>query len=241
VIMAGNHANIPQIAVTTDFASTHSLHSSDEDRKSPRNSILNEQEQTLSPDSEQCVAAPTTPQSGGLQPVHSRSPSDPAFLSPFVISPPSATGGRMSLDVPPRSPSPSYASSIEGSTMAPPSPTLSTQSSVHFATSVALRDNKPGDGTSSLGLLNTDRSVAKHIRKSSWASSGHSSLDVTEPDHAVNDLSSVSMTLGRVGNLIRRHAPVSSRLGGENGWAVIGVGWEPLRSVSMLDITSFWC
>jgi len=195
--MAGKHTNIPHIAVTTDFSSTHSLHSPDEpDRKSPRNSIFNEQEQTLSPDSEQLVAAPMTTQSGGLQPVHARSPSDPAFLSPFMISPVSATGGRTSLEVPPRSPSPSYTSSIEGSsTVAPPSPTLSTQSSVHFATSVALRDNKPGDGTSSLGLLNTDRSVAKHIRKPSWASSGgHSSLDGTEPDHGIIGLSSVSMT-----------------------------------------------
>jgi Ca2+-transporting ATPase len=189
VIMVGNHTNIPQIAVTIDFAS-----------------ILNEQEQTL-----QFIAAPTTPQSGGLRPVHSRSPSDPVFLSPFVPPP---SGGRMSPDVPPRSPSPSYASSIEGSsTVAPPSPTLSTQSSVHFATSVAPRDNKPRDRTSSLGLLNTE---AKHSRKPSWASSGsRSSLDGTEPNHGVNGLSSVSMTLGQVGNLIRRHAPISNRLSGE--------------------------
>jgi len=49
-----------------------------------------------------------------------------------------------------------------------------------------LRENKPGDGTSSLGLLNNDKSVAKHGRKASWASSGegHSSLEGTEPDHA---------------------------------------------------------
>ena len=188
-IMAGSHPIIPHIAVTTDFSSsTHSLHSSDDD---PRHSmLLNEHEQTLSPQSDQLVA------SGGLQPVRARSPSDPAFLSPFSLSPTSASGGRTSLDVPPRSPSPSASSNDGSSTVAPPSPTLSTQSSVHFATSVALRDNKPGDGTSSLGLLNTDRSVARHGRKPSWASSGegHSSLDGTEPDHGVVGLSSLSMT-----------------------------------------------
>lgn len=71
------------------------------------------------------------------------------------------TGGRTSLDVP-RSPSLSYASSNEGSSMmAPPSPTLFIWSSVHFATS------------------------NKHGRKPSWASSGegHSGLEETEPDH----------------------------------------------------------
>lgn len=71
------------------------------------------------------------------------------------------TGGRTSLDVP-RSPSLSYASSNEGSSMmAPPSPTLFIWSSVHFAMS------------------------NKHGRKPSWASSGegHSSLKETEPDH----------------------------------------------------------
>ena len=52
----------------------------------------------------------------------------------------------------------------------PPSPTLSTASSVHFATSVALRDP---DGSSSLGPLNIDPSLTKmHKRKQSWTSSG---------------------------------------------------------------------
>ena len=163
--MAGNY-KIPHIAVTMDFAPIHSLTSPDEDRKSSRNLIPDEQVQTLSPDSVQFVAAPTTPQSIG-QPVHGRSPSDPAFLSPFLI-PLSTTGRLTSLNVPPCSPLPSYTSSIEGSsTMASPSPILSTPSSVHFATSVVLRDNKPGDGTSSLSFLNTDRSVAKYIRKPS--------------------------------------------------------------------------
>jgi P-type Ca2+ transporter type 2C len=103
----------------------------------------------------------------------------------------------MSLDVPPCLPLPNYTSSIEGSlTIGPPSSTLSTHLSVHFATSVAVRDNKLGDGTSSLRLLNTDRSVAKHIHKPSLATSwGHSSLDRMEPDHDITGLSSVSMTV----------------------------------------------
>ena len=180
--MAGGHPNIPHIAVTTDLASTHSLHSTDDDARPQQNTVvLNDAEQTLSPVSD------LSPLSGGLQSIFARSPRDPAFLSPHLKSP---TSGRLSLDVPPRSPSPSYASSNEGSsTIAPPSPTLSAQSSVHFATSVALRDNKPGDGTSSLGLLHADKSVAKHRRKPSWASSGgQSSLDETEPDHSNSNI-----------------------------------------------------
>jgi P-type Ca2+ transporter type 2C len=187
--MAGN-PNIPHIAVTTDFASTHSLHSDDGNLRRPNSILLDENEQVLSPESEH---SPLTPLSNSLHPFHTRSPSDPGLLSPFSVSPTSATGGRTSLDVPPRSPAPSYTSSNEGSTIVPPSPTLSTQSSVHFATSTALRDNKPGDGNSSLGLLHTDRSVAKHGRKASWASSGegHSSLEGTEPDHGGIGLSSL--------------------------------------------------
>jgi hypothetical protein len=134
--MAGGNPNIPHIAVTTDFASTHSL-------------LVHKA----------CLRPP----------------------SKFTMS---------SLDVRPhsRTPSPSYASSIDGGSIgAPPSPTLSTQSSVHFATSVMLRENKPGDGASSLGLLK-DRSVAKHGRRPSWASSGegHGSLDGTEPNYGAS-------------------------------------------------------
>ena len=175
--------NIPQIALTTDLSSTHSLHSSDtqnfnllsDDIPSPQNIII-----------------PLSSQ-GGLHPVHARSLSDPSLLSPFPLSP-SSPSGRSSLDVP-RSPSPTYASSIEASSIiVPPSPTLSTRSSVHFATSVALRDNKPGDGSTSLNLLNTSH---KHGRKPSWASSGegHSSLEGTEPDHIIlNPLHRVTST-----------------------------------------------
>ncbi|KAF9234118.1 Ca-transporting ATPase [Melanogaster broomeanus] len=100
---------------------------------------------------------------------------------------------RMSLDVPRSlSPSPTFVSSLEGSSFgAPPSPTLSTQSSVQFATSLALRGNKPDErsGISSLNLLTPstpDRAI--HHRKGSIATftsshEGHSSLDETEPDH----------------------------------------------------------
>ena len=169
-------ANIPQIALTTDLASTHSLHSSDGNHEPDVNDDIL---LVTPPDTPSPLAL--NPIHGGLQPVHTRSPSDPTLLSPFSISPISPTG-RSSLDVP-RSPSPSYASSNEGSSIiVPPSPTLSTRSSVHFATSVALRDNKPGDGSTSLTLLNTS---SKHGRKPSWASSGHSSLEGTEPDHGV--------------------------------------------------------
>jgi hypothetical protein len=97
---------------------------------------------------------------------------------------------RLSLDVPPR-PSPSYAPSIdEGSIGVPPSPSLSAESLVHFVTSVVLRENKPRDETSSLGLLN-DKLVAKHGRRPSWASSseGHSSLDGTVPNYGAVSLS----------------------------------------------------
>ncbi|KAF9223507.1 Ca-transporting ATPase [Gyrodon lividus] len=103
----------------------------------------------------------------------------------------------MSLDVPRSlSPSPTFVSSNEGSSFgAPPSPTLSTQSSVQFATSLTLRDNKPDErsGISSLHLLSpsiADR--AAHRRKGSIATfnsshEGHSSLDETEPDHGTSE------------------------------------------------------
>lgn len=69
----------------------------------------------------------------------------------------------------------------------PPSPTLSTQSSVHFAnqTSLALRDNKPEEssGLSSLGLLAP--SSHAHSRRSSNASTigdPRASTEETDPD-----------------------------------------------------------
>ena len=75
--------------------------------------------------------------------------------------------------------------------MAPPSPTLSTHFSAYLATSVVLRDNKPGDGLTFLNILNPN-SANKHGRKPSWASSGgQSSLKGTEPDHSAIGLNTL--------------------------------------------------
>ncbi|OAX36045.1 calcium-translocating P-type ATPase, partial [Rhizopogon vinicolor AM-OR11-026] len=94
-----------------------------------------------------------------------------------------------SLDSRSHSPSPTMYSSNDGASLTiPPSPTLSTQSSVHFATSLSLRDNQPEErnGYTSLHLL-PDR-VSAHHRKASNATftsshEGYSSFDETEPDH----------------------------------------------------------
>jgi Ca2+-transporting ATPase len=101
-----------------------------------------------------------------------------------------------------RSTPPTVVSSNDGASLfVPPSPTLSTQSSVHFATSLSLRDNKPDErnGYSSLHLLSSPMDkLSAHHRKSSnatFASSheGHSSLDETEPDHASGDYGMVHL------------------------------------------------
>ena len=47
----------------------------------------------------------------------------------------------------------------------PPSPTLSTQSLVHFVMSTALWNNKPGDGTTSLALLSPKDASCSHSRQ----------------------------------------------------------------------------
>jgi len=112
------------------------------------------------------------------------------FLSPY-LSPPT---GRLSLDVPHSlSPSPTFVSSYESSSVGgPPSPTLSTQSSVQFATSLHLRNNKPDEwsGLTSLDLLSPSI-LDTHRRKRSVITlnpnEGHSSLDETEPDHSDGD------------------------------------------------------
>ena len=122
-----------------------------------------------------------------------RSPSPPPdLLSPYPPLPSSSTH-RSSLDLT-RSPSPSLtcvSSNDAGSFAHPPSPTLSTQSSVHFTTSLALRDNRPEErsGISSLQLLSPsaiDRTA--HRRMGSFTSShdGHSSINETEADHGPN-------------------------------------------------------
>lgn len=146
---------------------------------------------------------PTDPPAAANDPLDSPSSHQPsyppyqrgAYLSP---NPNSSSGRRTSLDVPHSlSPSSTFVSSYDGSSLgAPPSPTLSTQSSVQFMTSLELRNNKPDErsGLSSLKLLSP--SVADtpiHRRKGSFATfssshEGHSSLDETEPDHGGNDL-----------------------------------------------------
>lgn len=87
-------------------------------------------------------------------------PSEPPLNRPRgvsdanLLSPTSPTApGRLNVDLP-YSPAPTDASSYDGSSI-PPSPTLSNRSSVHFNTTLALRDNKPDarSGSSSLGLL----------------------------------------------------------------------------------------
>ena len=52
---------------------------------------------------------------------------------------------------------------------APPSPTLSTHSSVHFMTSMALRENRPSDDTGSLALLSPTRNSRSHSQRPSNA------------------------------------------------------------------------
>jgi len=88
----------------------------------------------------------------------------------------------------PSSPTPTFTSSDGGSLNVPPSPTLSTQSSVQLTTSLALRDNNPEekDGLSSLRLLPPALRAGKHQKMGSMTNSaeGHSSLEGTEPDHS---------------------------------------------------------
>ncbi|KIJ14249.1 hypothetical protein PAXINDRAFT_12900 [Paxillus involutus ATCC 200175] len=171
--MAGGASNIPAI-VTTDLSSTQSLHDQ-LPHDYPHHDLLD--------------SPPAHNNSHTFYPPRWAGP--PSLLSPYSNG--NLGPRRLSLDAPRSlSPSPTFASSNEGSSFgAPPSPTLSTQSSVQFATSLTLRDNKPDErsGVSSLNLLSPsfpDR--APHRRKGSFATftsshEGHSSLDETEPDH----------------------------------------------------------
>lgn len=142
-------------------------------------------------------------------------PTDRQLLSPSptYLSPSGASARRSSLSgqssleapysptlapTPGRSPSPSYAGSISVSSQhVPPSPTLSAHSSVHFANTLALRDNNPEqrDGISSLGLLSPHTGYNKHKRKGSVASSVGS--DVTVPDAQFTEYGMVSVTTPR--------------------------------------------
>jgi hypothetical protein len=106
---------------------------------------------------------------------HQRSPSDPNFLTPILRT---SHTLKPSLEVPgtPSLPSPGS----DGSIGYPPSPTLSTRSSVHFQqpTTLSLRENQPNSksGMESLQLLRSN-----HHRTSSSVSFGDSN-DGTEPD-----------------------------------------------------------
>ena len=97
---------------------------------------------------------------------HARKPSDPSLLSPGILKP-----GRRSFDT---------SASEDG---VPPSPTLSTQSSVHFKTSTALRENKPGDGSTSLALLSPQDTTRSHSRRPSNATTT-STDEGTVADHS---------------------------------------------------------
>ncbi|KAJ7494644.1 Ca-transporting ATPase [Mycena galericulata] len=107
-------------------------------------------------------------------------------LSPTggLLSPLSPTAGpRVSLDVPS---SPTHTD--DGSfTSVPPSPTLSSRSSVHFnnPTSLALRDNKPELRNPSILLSPTDGTGRNtHQRKGSNATFASTIDDLTESDHS---------------------------------------------------------
>ncbi|KAJ7592992.1 Ca-transporting ATPase [Mycena floridula] len=129
-------------------------------------------------DNEQPTSSPT--------PTLTLSPSSTTTAG--LLSPRSPfSGARSSLDVPP---SPTLTDNDTVSV--PPSPTLTHQSSVHFQTTLALRDNKvdANSGTSSLGLLtphDAGSSSRSHQRKLSNAT--FASSDGTEPDiHRSNDV-----------------------------------------------------
>ena len=148
----------------------------------------------MSPPSSNIPAIVTTDLSSKLSLVSDPHPSPssppPDLLSPHP-TPPAFAARRSSFDIP-RSPSPSLtfvSSNDAASSMPPPSPTLSTQSSVHFATTLALRENKPDErsGFSSLQLLSPSAIDRTAHRRSTttFASShdDHSSIDETEADH----------------------------------------------------------
>jgi hypothetical protein len=100
---------------------------------------------------------------------HARKPSDPSLLSPGILRP-----GRRSVDT---------SASDDEVRGIPPSPTLSTQSSVHFQTSTALREKKPGDGSTSLTLLSAQDPSRSHSRRPSNATTT-STDEGTVADHS---------------------------------------------------------
>ncbi|CAL1717041.1 unnamed protein product [Somion occarium] len=157
--------DLPSIQVTTDFSS-----------QDTPDAALGDDERSVR------SATPESPFTSSYSSPHVRSPSDPSYLSPAPIL--RSNPARLSLEVP-TTPSVSAHSgdghSSDGSSLPPPSPTLSTRSSmVHFASSLQLRDNKPEEksGMSSLQLLSPS---SQHARKGS-VSSYNSSIEGTEPD-----------------------------------------------------------
>lgn len=132
----------------------------------------------------------------------STNPSPRILPDSTLLSPHPQSHRRVSLDSRSHSPSPTVVSSNDGaSQFVPPSPTLSSRSSGHFATSLSLRDNKPDEhnGHSSLHILGSSMNkVLTHHRKPSNATftsshEGHASLDETEPDHASGDYGMVHL------------------------------------------------
>ena len=95
------------------------------------------------------VAFPT-PSTG-----YSKESSDPSMLSPGILK-----SGRRSFD---------STADEDRLSPVPPSPTLSAQSSVHFTNTTALRENKPGDGSTSLALLSPHIPNRSHSRRPSNA------------------------------------------------------------------------
>ena len=94
-------------------------------------------------------------------PAPSTSDSREPTSDPFLLSPGPQKSGRRSTDT---------SVDEDGLSVIPPSPTLSTQSSVNqFTTSTALRDNKPGDGSTSLALLSPVVPSRSHSRRPSNA------------------------------------------------------------------------
>ncbi|KAL1949633.1 hypothetical protein VTO73DRAFT_8514 [Trametes versicolor] len=150
--------DIPSI-VTTDLSSMPNLHEAHDDRP----------DGSLSPPESGTGSSASHPSASHLSPL---TVPNPRTLDTHTLTP----------SLSPGSPSPSFVSSTE--THVPPSPTLSTQSSVHFAsTTLALRDNKPEEksGMSSLNLLSPTYGH-QHRRKGSIASSMDGSAEGTEPD-----------------------------------------------------------
>jgi P-type Ca2+ transporter type 2C len=165
---------IPEISITT---STSNLNSDLEHEQTSQLQTAADDPLTL-PQSPPFFDSPMAPR--GV-PFHTRSPSepkaDPKLLSPILppILRPSTP--------PPSSPSASDQGSIGTS---PPSPTLSSHSSVHFQqpTTMSLRDNHPGSGLTSFNMLSPD-AAHQHRRRGSSAShttSGDDSAEGTELD-----------------------------------------------------------